>query len=167
MKNLFSWIVVMVLLLGCNNSIKDAKARSIRQATNRVDDKHELAMADSQALTPTRLMVKDIALWVLMAGGVVVIVSGAGSLAYFFAGASFYTIRNMRIQQIPLDEATRQYPVLIYGNGRRSWNLNSGELKRLSDVSEADPMRIEASTKVQLAGLLPGKIIDGKITREL
>jgi hypothetical protein len=76
---------------------------------------------------------------------------------------SFYGVRHRRAQQIPLDVATRQYPLLIYGNGRRVLNPNNGERLLLSEVSGADLTRIEANTKVQLAGLLSAdniKIID-------
>jgi hypothetical protein len=160
-------IVTIILLTGCNNSVKDAKANAIRQQTRRTNDKHSLAMADSKALTSTRLIVKEILLWSLMVGGVVVVISGAGGLAWLFVGGSVNIIRHQRTQQIPLDMTTRQYPLLMYGNGRRVFNPNNGERLLLSEVSDADLPRIEAQTKVQLAGLITdnSKIINGKVAQ--
>jgi hypothetical protein len=147
-------LIIVILLTGCNNSIKDAKANSIRQQTRRANDKHNSAMADSRALATTRIVVKEVLLWSLMVGGVIVVISGAGGLAWLFVGGSVNIIRHQRTQQIALDVATRQYPLLVYGNGRRIFNPNNGERLLLSDVSTADLPRIEASTKVQLAGLI-------------
>lgn len=158
MRNAFILIIVsMIMLTGCAE-IRYAKANSIRATTNRANDKHDLRMDDSRALTPVRLAVAEALLWTLMVGGVVVIVSAAGAISYSMAGASFYFIRDKRTQQVPLDTATRQYPLLLYGNSRRAFNPNTGERLLLSDANEADLLRIEASTKVQLAGLLPKEL---------
>lgn len=151
---LFLLIVLALLVVGCNSSVKDARARGLRHSTDRADDRHNLKMDDSRALTPVRLIVKEVLLWSLMVGGAMVFLGGGFSLAYVFVGASFYAIRDMGIQQIALDEKTRQYPVIIYGNGRRIFNLNTGERLLLSETSEAHDPRIEAATRVQLAGLL-------------
>jgi uncharacterized protein YceK len=161
-------IVLAILLTGCDNSIKHAKARNQHHATNRADDRHDLAMADSAALTPVRLIVKEFLLWSLMVSGIALMVGGVASAIYFLVGMSFYSIRHKRAQQIPLDIATRQYPLLLYGNGRRIFNPNNGERLLLTDVSEAELPRIEASTKVQLAGLITdnSKIINGPVIPE-
>jgi uncharacterized protein YceK len=156
-------IIIVILLSGCDNSMKQAKARSRNAATNRANDKHNAAMADSRALTPVRLIVKEVLLWALMVSGVALVISGAGSAAWLMIGYSINFIRHQRTQQIPLDISTRQYPLLMYGNGRRAFNPNNGERLLLSDVSSADLPRIEATTKVQLAGLVTdnSKIING------
>lgn len=167
MKKLAVILVLFILLTGCDNSIKHAKANRIRQATNRANDRHDIEMADSRALTPVRLRVKEVLLWSLMGSGMLVLISFSGAFAYFTIGASYYVIRDMRVQQIPLDVATRQYPLLIYGNGRRSFNPNNEERLRLSDGSAADPLRVKASNEVQLAGLISdgSKVINGKVKR--
>lgn len=164
MKNLLAILLLAILLMGCDNSVKHAKANSIRQATNRTNDKHNLAMADSKALAPVRLIVKEVLLWSLMVGGLVIITSSAGATSYFLLGYAVTFISHRRShQQIALDVVTRQYPLLMYGNGRRVFNPNNGERLRLSDVSSAELPRIEAQTKVQLAGLITdnSKIING------
>lgn len=167
MKNLIVILAIFILLTGCDNSIKHAKANRIRAATNRANDRHDLEMSDSRALTPVRLIVKEILLWSLMGSGALVLVSFGVAFSYFTIGASYYVIRDMKIQQIPLDVATRQYPLLIYGNGRRSLDPNNGERLRLTDVSKADPLRIETTARVQLAGLISdgSKIMNGKVER--
>lgn len=170
-KHLIIILIALTLLVGCDNSVKHAKANSVRQATNRANDRHNLAMTDSQALAPVRLIAKEVLLWSLMAGGGAVILGGGIALTYFFVGAAVYAVRDKRIQQIPLSIETRQYPVLVYGNGRRSLNLNNGERLRLSETSEANLPRIEATTRVQLQGLKGlitdnSKIINGKVTHQ-
>lgn len=154
MKRLVFIVVIISLLTGCNNSVKNARANSIRQSTNRTNDKHDLAMADSRSLTSVRLIVKEVLLWSVMGGALAIILSFAGSFAYLVAGTSFYFVRDRKTQQIPLNPQTRQYPLLMYGNGRRIFNPNNGERLLLSDVSSADLPRIEAATRVQLAGLI-------------
>jgi hypothetical protein len=157
------FLLAMLLSSGCDNSMKQAKARSQTHATNRVDERHRLAMADSRALTPVRLIVKEVLLWGLMSSGVAFMIGGVISAIYFLTGMAFYSVRNRRVQQIGLDVATRQYPLLMYGNGRRVFNPNTGERLRLSESSVAELPRIAAQTQVQLAGLQPpiDKIING------
>lgn len=151
MKKLIVILIFFFALTGCNNSVKDARAYGMRQATGRTNDNHNLAMADSEALTPTRLMVKEVLLWSLMFGGVIVIITTTGVYGYFAVGMA---INRVRFWYVPLDTATRQYPLLLYGNGRRVFNPNNGERLLLSEVSEAQLERIEAATRVQMAGLL-------------
>lgn len=164
-KKLIIICAVFFLLTGCDNSMQKARARNLRAATNRADDRHDLRMDDSYALTPVRLIVKEVLWWSLMVSGVLVLVSFAGAFSYFTIGASYYTIRDMKTQKVPLDTDTRQYPLLLYGNGRRVFNPNNGERLLLSDVSEADLPRIEAATQVQLVGLLSdgSKVVNGKV----
>ena len=159
-------LIIFVMLTGCTE-IRYAKANDLRQATKRADDKHDLRMNDSRALTPVRLAVKEVLLWSLMVGGVAVIISMVGAISYSLVGAAVNFVRDKRIQQIPLDVATRQYPLLLYGNGRRVFNPNTGERLLLSDVSEADLLRIEAATRVQLAGLITdnSKVVNGELIR--
>lgn len=158
-------ISILFLLSGCKNNLRDARAAEVRAQTRRTNDKHELAMADSQALTSVRLATKEGLLWLLMISSSVVVVAGAGSLVWLMVGGSVNTIRHQRTQQVPLDVATRQYPLLIYGNGRRVFNPNNGERLLLSECAEAGLLRVEASTQVQLAGLIAdgSKIINGEV----
>lgn len=161
MRQVLVLIIAASILLGCDNSMKQAKANRIWQATKRVDERHNLAMADSETLTPTRLIVKEVLLWTLMTSGAAFMIGGVIFAIYFLAGMSFYGVRHKRTQQIGLDITTRQYPLLMYGNGRRVFNPNTGERSLLSDVSAAELPRIEASTRVQLAGLIDeSKIIN-------
>lgn len=166
MKRLLILVFAVILLTGCKNSMKDAKAAEVRAETRRRNEIHAAKMADSRALMPVRLATKKTLYWSLMIGGMVVVVSGAGALAWLMVGGSVNIIRHQRTRQIPLDVATRQYPLLVYGppNGRRAFNPNNGERLLLSECAEASLPRIEASAKVQLAGLITAgnsKIING------
>ena len=156
-------LVVADIISGCKNSMKEARAAEVRAKTNRRNNIHDQKMADTKALTPIRLATKEALYWSLMVGGSVVIVSGGGALAWLMIGGSINSVRHSRAQQIPLDVATRQYPLLVYGNGRRLFNPNNGERLLLSEVSEACLPRIQASKQVQLAGLITDgrKIING------
>lgn len=147
-------LLILFLLSGCKNSMKEAKATEVRHETKRRDDIHNIKMADSRALTPIRLATKEVLWWSLRISGSVVIVGGGGALVWLMIGGSINTVRHQRIHKIPLDVTTRQYPLLVYGNGRRAFNPNTGERLLLSEVSEAHGPRIKSITQVQLAGLL-------------
>lgn len=163
---LFAFLIITVLS-GCKNSMKEARAAEARAETRRRNDIHNAKMADTKSLTPVRLATKETLYWSLMVGGSVVIIGGSTALTWLMIGASFNFVRHQRIKQIPLDVATRQFPLLIYGNGRRAFNPNNGERVLLTEKSEAHQPRIEASTQVQLAGLIAdsSKIING-VTNE-
>jgi hypothetical protein len=151
MKKLIIIAITILLLTGCKNSMKEARAAEVRAQTKRANEIHAANMADRQAMTPVRLVVKDTLYYSLMIGGVVLIIGTSGALTWLFIGTA---VNRVRFHQIPLDVATRQYPLLMYGNGRRVFNPNTGERLLLAETSTIEPNRIEASTKVQVAGLL-------------
>lgn len=168
MKRLVFILLISILLVGCKNSMKEARAADLRARTKRTNDMHDVKMAEKRALMPVRLAVKEVLWWTAMGVGVFVLISsgvgfGVGS-TLVFVGGSIGMVQRIQVQRIPLNKETRQYDLLIYGPaGRRRFrNPNTGESKRLSEASPAEVARIKASTQVQLAGVeLAGLITDG------
>jgi len=155
-------VVLFVLLIfstGCTNPIRDAKAERIRERTRRSRDLHNQAMTDNRILEDTRLATKEVAMWVLTGSLSIMMISLTLASSYYFVALAANRIKHDRIQQIPLDSVTRQYPVLIYygpANNPRSIDFNTGERRLLSADNDPDPLRIEATSRVQLGGLLVG-----------
>lgn len=139
------------MLSGCNWI--DAKAADQAARTRRADDLHQQQMIDNQALAPTRLATKEVAMWTLTGGLVVgmVILLLAGS--YYVFALAYHKAQHASIQQIRLDPVTRQYPLLIY-KGNRAYTPITGDRVLLDKEWLAGQDRIEAATRVQIAGLL-------------
>ncbi len=145
---------VLVVTSGCDNSMKAARARALNHKTDQLDDIHRQKMIEKRKTEPLRLMIAEIfyntlAVIIMVAG-----TAGTGAFIYFLFGWVYHKVQGFRFRQISLDEATKQYPLLLYGGGQFVFNPNNGELKRLSETSGADVARIEATAKVQVAGLL-------------
>jgi hypothetical protein len=152
MKNLIIIVVVILFLAGCkNSSMKEARAAEVRARTKAANEIHTANMADRQAMTPVRLTVKTTLYYSVMVGGIVLIVGTSGALTWLFVGSA---INRVRFHQIPLDVATRQYPLLTYGNGRRAFNPNTGERLVLAETSPTDSQLTAGSQTVQLAGII-------------
>ncbi len=157
MRKLFIILVMFVFLLtGCKNSMKEARARELNHATQRKDDLHQLKLADKRATTEVRLMTIDVAYYALMVSSVVVIVGSGFAITWLVIGGSIGLVQRVNVHRIRLDSVTKQYDALLYGpaSERRFLNPNTGEQRLLNDRAEADVARIEATAKVQIAGLL-------------
>ena len=157
MRKLFIILVMFVFLLtGCKNSMKEARASDLRARTRRANDTHQAKMADRRATTQIRLMAIDVAYYALMVSGVVVIVGSGFAITWLVIGGSIGLVQRVNVHRIRLDSVTKQYDALLYGpaSERRFLNPNTGEQRRLSETSVADRRRIEATAKVQIAGLL-------------
>jgi hypothetical protein len=81
----------------------------------------------------------------------VLVVVVTGSLSYYIAGFSVAKVRQADIMQIPLDEGTRQYPLLIKG-GNRGYNPNTLANSSLAKTQRPHPEALEFSYKVQGIG---------------
>jgi hypothetical protein len=168
--NVSNWVLVAVLvavlLTGCRNSMKEARAAGVRAETRRRNEIHAMKMAERRATANVRLATMDAFYYSLAVSGSVVIVGGGCALTWLMIGGSINHVKHRRVMRVPLDPVTRQYPLLVYGNGRRVFNPNNGERLLLSEISEAGLPRIEATAKVQLAGLISdgsnsSKVIEG------
>lgn len=151
MRKLFIILIAIILLSGCDNSMKKARARALNHATQRKDDIHHQRMVEKRKTEPLRLMIAEVFYNTL---AVIIMVGGAMSTVafiYFLFGWVYHKVQGFRFRQIPLDEATKQYPLLLYGGGQLAFNPNNGELKRLDETSNADTARIAETTKVQIA----------------
>ncbi len=149
-------LVMLVLLTGCKNSMKEARAADLRARTRRANDLHQAKMADRRATTQIRLMAIDVGYYALMASGLVVIVGTGFAITWLVIGSSIGVVQRVQVHRIRLDPMTKQYDALLYGstNERRFLNPNNGEQRLLNETNEADLARITATAKVQVAGLL-------------
>jgi hypothetical protein len=173
-KKLIIIAVVILFLAGCKNSMKEARAAEVRARTKRANEIHALNMAEKRATIPVRLAVKDTLYYSLMVGGVVLIIGTSGALTWLFIGSA---VNRVRFHQVPLDQVTRQYPLMIYGNGRRAFNPNTGERLLLAETSQTDRQLTAGSQTIQLAGIIanannapsPGefvKVIEDQISQK-
>jgi len=156
MKKLFILIIAIILLTGCDNSMKRARAADLRARTRRANDIHQARMADRRATTQIRLMALDVGYYALMVSGLVVIIGTGFAGSWLVIGSSIGIVQRVQVHRIRLDPMTKQYDALLYGpaSERRFLNPNTGEQRRLSETNVADQRRIEATAKVQIAGLL-------------
>lgn len=156
MKELFIISIIFILLTGCKNSMKDARARALNHETQRKDDLHQLKMADKRAATETRLMTIDVMYFSLRISGFIIIIGTGFAITWFVIGASIGLVQRIQVHRIRLDPVTRQYDALLYGPSRERQflNLNTGEQRQLAESNEADVARIAETTKVQIAGVL-------------
>lgn len=163
-RYLLASLIVFLLLSGCKEQ-RQAKAYEINSATNRKNDLHDSQMADRRALAPVRLIVMEVTLWSLMIGGTLIIGAGAIGGSWYIVGSAFNHLEKQSIIRIPLDPETRQFDLVIYANGRRAFNPNTGQRLLLSEASAPDRQLVEGSHAVQLAGAAKekGRIIDGKL----
>jgi hypothetical protein len=170
MRKLIIIAIAILLLTGCKNSMRDARAAEVRARTKAANEIHAANMADRQAMTPIRLTVKTTLYYSVMIGVAVLIVGTGGALTWLFIGTA---VNRVRFHQVPLDVATRQYPLLMYGNGRRIFNPNTGERLLLSETSQTNRQLAAGSQTVQLAGIIANandtpapsefiKLIEGK-----
>ena len=156
MRKLLVLILAIILLTGCDNSMKAARARALNHKTDQLDDIHEEKMRVKRETREIRLMTLDVGYYALMVSGVVVIVGSGLAITWLVIGGSIGLVQRVQVHRIRLDPMTKQYDALLYGpaSGRRFLNLNTGEQRLLNDRAEADVARIEATAKVQIAGLL-------------
>ncbi|KKN24823.1 hypothetical protein LCGC14_0891150 [marine sediment metagenome] len=154
MRNLLVVLIAIILLTGCDNSMKAARARALNYETDQLDDIHQQKMREKRRTEPLRLMIAEVSYNTLAV--IIMVGATAGTMAfiYFLLGWAYHKVQGFRFRQISLDKTTKQYPLLLYGGGQFVFNPNNGELKRLSETSVADQRRIEATAKVQIAGLL-------------
>jgi hypothetical protein len=146
------FIILFILLSGCNSSMKSARARDLRAKTDRANDIHNAAMAEREALTPARLAAKENLILTGAIAGVVLILVLAGSGSYFIVGFSVAKVRQVNLMLIPLDKATRQYPLVI-SNGNRAYLPNTGERNDLRQNQLPYPELVNGSHAVQLSGV--------------
>lgn len=160
-------LITLILLSGCDNSMKKARAHALNRETQRKDDIHRQKMIEKEKTEPLRLMIAEVFYNTLAV--IIMVVGALGTIAfiYFLFGWVYHKVQSFRFRRIPLDETTKQYPLLLYGGGQFVFNPNNGELKRLDEVSLADQRRITTVEKVQVAGLLAenSRIIEGVIRR--
>jgi len=156
MRKIMLLALTLIILTGCNSSVKNAKAEAIRHQTDRADDWHIARLEESEALMPVRIMVKEVLWYTGMVSGILLLLGSGLAGGWWMVGTS---VNRVKFHRVSLDVQTRQYPLLVYGNGRRVFNPNTGERLLLAENSEASLTRIEASTKVQLAGMLPDRMI--------
>lgn len=156
MRKLLIILIAIILLTGCKNSMKEARASDLRARTRRANDIHQAKMADRRATTQIRLMAVDVGYYALMVSGLVVIVGIGFAITWLVVGSSIGVVQRVQVHRIRLDPVTRQYDALLYGPSRERQflNLNNGAQRLLSETNEADVAQIAEATKVQIAGLL-------------
>lgn len=158
-------LITAALLSGCKNSMKEARAAEVYARTRRANEIHAAKMKEQRELAPVRLVVKEVMLLTLMGAGVFLLVSSGIGGGYLIIGGSIGLVERVKVHRIKLDPVTFQYDFIAFGppGNRRFCNPNTGERDLLDNISPADRIRIEASTKVQLAGLLAdgSQIING------
>ena len=150
-----------ILASGCAEQ-RQAEAHAIRRQTARADDRHRLAMEREAAVMGDKVqaernlvMFGQIGLMVLAGGGI-------GIALYWGRGMAQASVRQQQFQAtlIPLDEATRQYPLLPYEGPRgtlRVYNPNTNSVLRLDRGHEVNLALADNAAKVQVAGLLPDR----------
>ena len=156
MKKLFIILIAIILLTGCDNSMKAARARALNHKTDQLDDIHDEKMRDKRATREIRLMTIDVAYYALMVSELIVIVGSGLALTWLIIGGSIGLVQRVQVHRIRLDPVTRQYDTILSGppGSRRSLNLNTGERLLLPKTGIAEAARVQESTRVQVAGLL-------------
>lgn len=150
MKRTVLLIILFILLSGCSE-VRQAKAYKSRSQTRRANDIHQAAMAERAILAPTQIAAKGNLIWSGMVGGILVIIVFAGSFSYYVVGVSIAKVKQANLMLVPLDKATRQYPLLITG-GNKSHNPNTLSVSDVWENSLPYQEALRASTAVQMIG---------------
>ncbi len=147
MKKVILLIALAIFLLGCENSMKAARAREVRARTDRANDKHALAMAEWGAMTSTRLAAKKKLIFVSASAGIILIAITIISGSYYIVGFFIAKVKQANLMLIPLDRHTRQYPVII-SNGQRAYNPNTLASSPFAVDSLPHPQLVDSSTTI-------------------
>lgn len=154
MKHLAAVLIcISILLSGCGD-IRKARARAIDAETRRNNEIHQWSMGLREGFEPFIYVLGIIGTAAI--GLVMVSASGAGS--FYLVGSAYWKVKRAQLQfaEFRADRNTGLFPVIIYADGRRMIDPNTGEItKLLADPYQASDTRILARTKVQVAGLLP------------
>lgn len=150
MKKVVLLIILFILLSGCSE-IRYAKAREISAETRRKNESHQADMEEQNALMPTRIAAKGNLIWSGMVGGILVIIGFAGSFSYYVVGVSIAKVKQANLMLVPLDKATRQYPLIIAGS-KKSHNPNTLSVSNVWKNSLPYQEALRASTAVQMIG---------------
>lgn len=151
MKRTILLILLFFLLSGCKNSMKEARADAVRAQTRRANDRHQAAMAERAAMTETRLATKTYFLWSGGVGGAVLIMVLAGSVSYFVVGFSMAKVKQANLMLVPLNNQTKQYPLII-SNGGRAYNPNTLAASDMDVIRLPHPDALRGSQGVQMIG---------------
>lgn len=154
-KYIFLILVFSLIVTGCTD-IRRARANDIHARTKRANDWHNQQMSDNKALEEDRLYIKATLMWTGAIGGIIVIMGTAAGWVYYLGGWAIAKARHASFLQVPLDTDTHQYPLLIYGNGRRALNPNTGQRFLLDTVAPPHPQLTAGSQAVQIGGVIAG-----------
>ncbi len=150
MKRTVLLIILFILLSGCSE-VRRAKAYKSRSQTRRANDIHQAAMAERAILAPTQIAAKENLIWTGTIAGIVLIVVTTGATSYYIVIFAIAKVKQVNLMPIPLDKATRQYPLIIAG-GKRAYNPNtlaSSDL-RIDSLPYSEALR--GSQAVQMIG---------------
>lgn len=150
MKKTVLLILLFILLSGCENSMKNARANDLRAKTDRANDLHNARMAEWGAMTSTRLAAKKKLTSVSVLGGVLLIAAFTVSGSYYMFSVSIVKARQVGIMRVPLDRHTRQYPLLV--SGSKAYNPNTLANSDLGQTQWPYPDALEGSYRVQMIG---------------
>lgn len=176
MKKIYFWIVLLFFLTSCGPKAEaeaeairlraQAQAASDAQTLQQAQDLHEVEMENTQAAQAQwqagmNTLIKfgllsfsiSLSLCVLATGIAYSIVAVGKSRAYAMMAVVNETIR---INQIPLDRATGQFPLIRHMQGDYIWitNPNNGQVLRLDVRNEPDRQLISAMGATQIMGIL-------------
>lgn len=150
MKKVVLLIILFILLSGCSE-IRYAKAREISAETRRKNERHQADMAERNALMSTHIAAKGNLIWSGMIGGIIFIFALAISGSFYVVGFSIAKVKQAGLLLIPLDEKTRQYPLIIAGS-KKSHNPNTLSVSNVWKNSLPYQEALRASTAVQMIG---------------
>lgn len=155
-KHLFLILFALVLLTTACTPVGRARANRIQAETQRADDLHRLNMERKEALQPVRI---EAGFWLIWAATITTI----ALLAAFAVAGSWWLIGESRARVkaavfratlIPLDPATRQFPLLPYEvqGVLQVYDPNTRTLHRLDRPAEPHPQLADGAISIRLAG---------------
>ena len=149
---LWSIVILAILLSGCSE-VRHARANEIRAETHRRNQLHAIHVAKAKALATTQVATAETLLWSGAISGAALLLVLAGAGSYYVIGFSIAKVRQANIMFVPLDEATRQYPLIIY-RGNRAYLPNTGERVLLNKNHPPRRQLVAGAHAVQLGGVI-------------
>lgn len=167
-------LIPLILLTGCRQPVKSARAYAIQSAADQAAlDREsqrryskaigEIQLAERQATSNAKIAARENFIWWSSLAGVVAVVvlilSFAGSLSYTAVGYAQAVVKQAELNAtlVALDKGTRQFPLLTtyVGKGRFAvHNPNTGACYILDTRQEPDARMIAAAGLTQVSGVI-------------
>ena len=149
MKKIILLCLMAILLIGCKgiNEVLYAIANDKRVKTKIIQDKHNQATNDSNALTQKRLEFKDTLYNAAMVCSVVLAIWFTVACVYWLIGSVHIGLQKKRFMAFD-DPQELRFPLLVRGNS--VVDVSTGERFAFADRTPPNKMLAQSSTAIQL-----------------